>query len=217
MRLPPGARDGSLTGMVEEAQEPKGPRVEGTAGYVSPYPYLEKLQPRMDERLERQVPRGGTFCGFCYGRLRQDAQRCGFCGAGTADVGTVTTIPQDVMRAYLAKKKTEERWVHMGAFFGLIVASVLFIVMIGWAPGFLGHPGVALGVLIGGGYVLAQLFGPLIGGQIGYRKGSRQRDALWAAWLEGGKSEEAREKSGEPGTGNRERGAEEPERGSDGG
>ncbi len=170
--------------MVEDARKSSTPEVEGTAGYISPYPYLEKLQPRMDERLDRQVPRGGTYCAFCFGRLKKEATTCGFCDADISETGTTTEIPQEVLRAYLAKKKTEERWVHAGAFFGLTIASVLFILLIGWAPGFLGHPGVALAVLIGGGYVLAQLFGSIIGAQIGYRRGSRKRDALWERYLE---------------------------------
>jgi hypothetical protein len=192
--LPPGAAGGSLTVMAEEARTNQGPELQGTAGYVSPYPYLEKLQPRMDERLNRQIPRGGQYCGFCYGRLRKDATRCGFCGGELAETGIADEIPQEVLRAYLAKKKTEERWVHMGAFFGLIVASFLFLYLVAWGPGFLGHPGVALAVLIGGGYLLAQLFGPLIGAQVGYRRGSRKRDAMWARWLE---SEERRAGNGE--------------------
>jgi hypothetical protein len=168
--------------MAEAAQKEREPK--GVAGYVSPYPYVEKLQPRMDERLDRQVPRGGQFCGFCYGLLRKDAERCSFCKKSLAEAGVADSIPQDVLRAYLAKKKTEERWVHMGAFLGLIIATFLFLYLVAWAPGFLGHPGVALAVLIGGGYVLAQLFGPLLGAQIGYRRGSRKRDKMWAKWLE---------------------------------
>jgi hypothetical protein len=73
--------------------------------------------------------------------------------------------------------------VHGGAFFGLILASALFLWMVIWGPGLLGHPALAFGVLLLGGYVLAQLFGTLIGAQIGYRKGARRRDELWAAYL----------------------------------
>lgn len=160
------------------------PELRGTAGYESPYPYLEKLQPRMDERLDRRVPVNGRFCGFCYGRLRSDDTVCGYCGSQLEATGTVTEIPQDVLRIFLAKKKTEERWVHMGAFVGLLVAMGLFIYLVLWGPWLLGHPAAGFAVLILGGYVLAQLFGPILGGQIGYRKGSEKRDALWKTYLE---------------------------------
>ena len=53
---------------------------EGIAGYVSPYPYLDLLQDKMEERLARRVPASGRFCGFCYGRLRQEEAGCPFCG-----------------------------------------------------------------------------------------------------------------------------------------
>ena len=57
------------------------------------------------------------------------------------------------------------------------------IVLVLWGPGLLGHPAIAFAVLILGGYLLAQLFGPLIFAQVGYRSGARKRDRLWARYL----------------------------------
>ncbi|WP_322795523.1 hypothetical protein [Tepidiforma sp.] len=170
--------------MTEEraAGVPQGEPV-GIAGYVSPYPYVDRLQEKMEERLARRVPASGRFCGFCYARLRAEDTVCPFCGTATAEREPVSEIPQEVLRLYLAKQKTEARWVHGGAFFGLVVASALFIWMVIWGPGILGHPALAFGVLLLGGYVLAQLFGTFIGAQIGYRKGARRRDAMWAEFL----------------------------------
>jgi hypothetical protein len=156
---------------------------EGVAGYVSPYPYLERLQEKMEERLDHKVPSAGRFCGFCYGRLRDTDQRCGFCGTELASRPTVSEVPQDVLRAYRARQKTEARWVHGGAFLGLIIASAVFLVLVSWGSGILRHPAVLFTELIGGGYLLAQLFGPLIGGQFGYRRGTRRRDEAWARFL----------------------------------
>jgi hypothetical protein len=73
--------------------------------------------------------------------------------------------------------------VHTGAFTGLILASFIFLWMVVWGPGILGHPALAFAVLLIGGYFLAQFFGPLLFAQIGYRKGARKRDALWAQHL----------------------------------
>lgn len=181
-----GERGWCLASEVSDSTEtpPRtGPELHGTAGYESPYPYMEKLQPRMDERLDRKVPVNGRFCGFCFGRLRRDDELCGFCGAELATTGTVTEIPQDVLLIFQAKKKAEEGWVHMGAFFGLLVAMGLFIYLVLWGPWLFGHPAFAFAVLILGGYVLAQFFGPIVGGQIGYKKGCMKRDELWAAYL----------------------------------
>lgn len=162
----------------------EAPELVGTAGYVSPYPYLDRLQEKMEERLDRKVPATGRYCGFCYGRLRADDAACGFCETAVASVPTVGEIPQDVLQAYRAKQKTEATWVHSGAFFGLIIAAVLFIVLVIWGPGPLGHPAVGFAVLIGGGYVLAQVFGTFLGAQVGYRKGARKRDRMWAAFMD---------------------------------
>lgn len=170
--------------MTEASKAGQGTRApEGVSGYVSPYPYLDRLQEKMEERLARRVPVAGRFCGFCYGRLRANDEVCPFCTKLVAESGTVEQVPQEVLRAYLVRQKTEARWVHMGAFFGLIVAAALFLWQVVWAPGFLGHPALAFMVLILGGYLLAQLFGPILGGQLGYRKGSRKRDELWAEHL----------------------------------
>jgi hypothetical protein len=172
--------------MVEQERKhvgDEGPPVEGVAGYVSPYPYLDVLQEKMEERLARRVPAQGRFCGFCYGRQRAEDIVCGFCGNDLDEVGTVEEIPQEVLRIYQAKQKTEARCVHTGAFSGLIVATILFLYLVVWGPWLLGHPGVAFAVLIGGGYLLAQFFGTFLGAQIGYRRGARKRDAAWAAWV----------------------------------
>jgi hypothetical protein len=159
------------------------PEQVGEAGYVSPYPYLDRLQEKMEERLAHRVPAAGRFCGFCYARLRPEDSVCPFCTTATAARASVPEIPQDILRLYQVKQKTEARWVHGGAFFGLIVACILFVVLELWGPGPLGHPAVGFVVLIGGGYLMAQFFGVFLGAQIGYRKAARKRDALWAAFL----------------------------------
>jgi hypothetical protein len=158
-------------------------QVEGEAGYLSPYPYLDRLQEKMEERLARRVPVKGRFCGFCYGRLRDSDAVCGFCGSRMEAVGTVDEIPQPVLRLYKRKQQTEARWVYGLGFVGLIIASVLFILMAIWGPNIPARIGVAFAILIGGGYVLAQIFGTIIGGQIGYRRGARRRDGAWARYL----------------------------------
>jgi hypothetical protein len=170
--------------MAEEPREQMATASKATAGYASPYPYLERLQEKMEERLARKVPVNGRFCGFCYGRLREADEACPYCSRQVGDTATVAVIPDPVLLAYKARQRTEATWVYMGAFLGLIIASGLFLLMVVWGPGLLGHPALAFVVLIGGGYLLAQLFGPIIAGQFGYRRGSRKRDQLWAAWLQ---------------------------------
>jgi hypothetical protein len=159
------------------------PQLKGTAGYESPYPYLDHLQEKMEERLAHRVPAAGRYCGFCYARLRAEDTICGFCGTNTAQRATVGEIPQEVLKAYKAKASTEARWVHTGAFTGLILASVIFIWMVIWGPGILGQPALAFIVLLLGGYFLAQFFGPLLFAQWGYSRGAKKRDRMWAEFL----------------------------------
>ncbi len=168
--------------VTEQAATRPGPR--GTAGYISPYPYLDLLQEKIEERIARRVPASGRFCGFCYGRLRPEDIACPFCATSADGCPTVSEVPQEVLLAYQAKAKTEARWVHMGAFLGLLVASALFMWLVLWAPGFLGHPALAFMVLVLGSYPLAIFFGPILFGQVGYRKGARKRDRMWAEHLQ---------------------------------
>jgi hypothetical protein len=144
---------------------------------------MERLQPKMEERLAHLVPATGRFCAFCYGRLRAEDAVCPWCERQLAERGTVPDIPQEVLRAYRVKQRTESTWVYMGAFIGLILASILFIIVVIWVPGPLGHPAVGFLVLLGGGYFLAQLTGPGWCGPIGYERGVRQRDAMWEEFL----------------------------------
>jgi hypothetical protein len=159
------------------------PEPEGIAGYVSPYPYLDRLQEKMEERLAHRVPVRGRFCGFCYARLRDVDMTCPFCETAVAAHPTVMEIPQPVLRAYRARQRAEASWVYGMGFVGLIFAAALFIVLMLWGPGLLGHPAVGFTVLLLGGYVMAQFTGRLIGAQFGYRRGARKRDELWAAFL----------------------------------
>jgi hypothetical protein len=159
-------------------------RIEQDAGYVSPFPYAVLLQDKMDEILDEQVPRSGHFCGYCYGRIAPDADACAFCETSTSERSVTNEIPLDVLRIYKQKKSIEALWVHSGAMVGLLTSAALFIILVVWGPGLLGHPGVAFTVLIGGGYVLAKLFGGVVAAQFGYRAGSRKRDAAWRKYLE---------------------------------
>lgn len=161
---------------------------EEVGGYVSPYPYVQRLQDRMDEILDRQIPNSGRFCGFCYARLARDTERCPYCGMEAADVPTLDAVPREALIIYRTKKRTEERWVYGGAMFGLLIAAGVFVALVVWGTDLFGSRSISLGIafvaLIGGGYLLAQLFGPLICGQVGYRRGSRKRDELWGRFLE---------------------------------
>ena len=168
---------------------------EEVAGYVSPFPYVQRLQDRMDEILDRQVPNSGRFCGFCFARLANDTERCPYCHRETASLPTVESVPREVLIIYRAKKRTEERWVYSGAMLGLLIAAGVFVALVVYGTDLVGNRSIALGIaflaLIGGGYLLAQLFGPLICGQVGYLRGSRKRDELWGRFLEERSREEA--------------------------
>lgn len=165
------------------------------AGYVPPYPYVQRLQDRMDEILDRQIPNSGRFCGFCYARLARDVERCPYCGAETSDPPTVDRVPREALIIYREKKRTEERWVYGGAMLGLLIAAGVFVALVVYGTDLVGNRSIALGIaflaLIGGGYLLAQLFGPLICGQVGYLRGSRKRDELWGRFLDERGREEA--------------------------
>jgi hypothetical protein len=145
----------------------------------SPYPYLDKLQPKMEEMLTREIPGEGRFCGFCYGRARKGSEVCEFCGHPFEQVGLVSRIPTEVQQMYLLKRKREGLIVHLGAFAGLLIGAGSFLALV--LNGV--HPVIGFAVLLFGSYLLAQLCGPIIGGQFGYAWGARERDRLWSEYL----------------------------------
>ncbi len=141
--------------------------------------FLDALQEKMEERLARLVPAEGRFCGNCYGRVAAEEPACLYCGRDFQEYETVREVPQAVLRAYRAKQRTEAAWVYGVGFVGLMTASALFLVLVLWGPGILGHPAVAFAVLIGGGYVLARALGEVIGGAIGQSRGVGKRNRMW--------------------------------------
>lgn len=153
----------------------------------SPYPYLDKLQPKMEEMLTREIPGEGRFCGFCYGRARGGAEVCQFCGRSYQQAGLVSRIPTEVQRMYLLKRKREGLIVHLGAFLGLLIGAAGFLALV--LNGV--HPVIGFAFLLFGSYLLAQLCGPIIGGQFGYAWGVKERDRLWAEYLAKRDSEQA--------------------------
>ena len=156
----------------------------------SPYPYLDKLQPKMEEMLTREIPGEGRFCGFCYGRARAGSESCEYCGHAYGAVGLVSRIPTEVQQMYLVKRKREGLIVHLGAFAGLLIGAAGFLAMV--LNGV--HPVIGFAFLLFGSYLLAQLCGPLIGGQFGYAWGAGERDRRWAAYLaqrDGGRNDQA--------------------------
>jgi hypothetical protein len=145
----------------------------------SEFPYLDKLQPKMEEMLTREIPGEGRFCGFCYGRARRGAEECEYCGRAYEQAGLVSRIPPQVQRMYLLKRKREGLVVHLGAFFGLLIGAAGFLALV--LNGV--HPVIGFAFLLFGSYLLAQLCGPIIGGQFGYAWGARTRDRLWSEYL----------------------------------
>ena len=100
--------------MAENVTEPVvqnngAPEIRGEAGYETPYPYMERLQEKMEERIARKVPVKGRFCGFCYARLREADAACPFCGNQIASVGTVDEIRHStdpVVRQFIEGRAT---------------------------------------------------------------------------------------------------------------
>jgi hypothetical protein len=152
-------------------------------GILSRYPYLDRLQGRMEEIIDRDLPRTGRRCGNCYGAMRAEDEVCAFCGTQASEREPVVQIPPGILRIYYDKRRSERTWVFGMAFVGLLIASALFVALAVWGPWFLGHPAFFFAVLLFGGYGLAKYFGEVVGGTIGYRRAIRRRDEAWEAHL----------------------------------
>ncbi|MHB8576407.1 MAG: hypothetical protein ACYDCQ_13865 [Dehalococcoidia bacterium] len=144
--------------------------------------FLDDLQVQMEEIGLQKVPNLGRFCGFCYGRLPDGQRRCAHCGRGSDEVAPVSKIPIYVLRVYLAKRRREGIMVNLFAFIGLFLAVVLsgviyFFLIGNWRV-------IALFVLLGAGWYLANLLGYQVGAVLGYNWGCTVRDRYWVQYVE---------------------------------
>jgi hypothetical protein len=144
--------------------------------------YLDDLQVQMEELGLQKQPNLGRFCGFCYGRLPDGAERCGFCGRTVAAVAPVAKVPIYVLRVYLAKRRREGLMVNTFAFVGLFLAVVIsgliyFFLVGNWRV-------IALFVLLFAGWYLANLLGGWLGATLGYNWGRSVRDRYWLQYVE---------------------------------
>jgi|SRR5579875_747821 len=144
--------------------------------------YLDDLQVQMEELGQQKVPNLGHFCGYCYGRLTEGAERCRYCGRSVAEVPPVNKVPIYVLRVYLAKRRREAIMINTMAIFGLLFATVLSGVLYLFLNGY--WKIIAVIALLFFGWYFANLFGGWLGATWGYNWGRRVRDRYWLQYLE---------------------------------
>ena len=131
-----------------------------------------------------QAPNRGRFCGNCYTPIGPDTQRCPHCGEDTkAGRRPVNSVPDTVMQALRAQRKTESRWVTGLAYLGLLIAvvgGIVFVLTVPVLKDRLIYATIAYGViLLIGGRGLAAVLGGYYGDRIGYERARAKTRAAW--------------------------------------
>lgn len=146
-------------------------------GPVDDQAILEALQERMERIARGGAPNSGRFCGYCFARLNRDETQCRVCRRYTRDVPPVASVPEAVLRTYLAHRHKMVLWVNLFAFVGIFVAVLLAGLIVAFLPGPLKL--LSVPVLLGGSWYFANLLGGGLGGHIGMRTGAAARLRKW--------------------------------------
>lgn len=141
---------------------------------------LEQLQERMERIARGGAPNSGRFCGYCFARLNTNEVQCKFCRRHVRDVAPVTSVPREVLQVYLAHRRKMMLWVNLFAFVGIFIAIVLAGLIVAMFPTVLKL--LAVPVLLGGAWYLANLLGGGLGGYLGMRTGRAARLRKWRRW-----------------------------------
>ncbi len=142
---------------------------------------LDQLQPRMEQIIFAKLPNLGRLCGYCYAHLTPDQQTCHVCAHAIDEHGTVEAVPRPVLRAYYAKRRREAWLVNTFAYVGMFIGVAISFALVTYLPGWWRL--LAILTLTVGSWYLANVFGGLFGGRIGYNWGRNVRNRMWAAWV----------------------------------
>lgn len=169
--IPADAGGGSVTVKVERRR---------AGGRPDDDTILAALQERMERIARGGAPNSGRFCGYCYARLNTGETSCRICRRHTSEVPPAGSVPDDVLRVYLAHWKKMRLWVNLWAFTGIFIAMVLAGLIVAFFPTVLKL--LAVPVMLGGAWYFANLLGGGLGGHLGMRSGAAARARRWRAY-----------------------------------
>ncbi|HEY5640417.1 MAG TPA: hypothetical protein VIW01_10225 [Dehalococcoidia bacterium] len=87
----------------------------------------------LDEVLAGRAPNTGSFCANCYHPRRSGNDSCPHCGTRSPEVGTVESVPPEVIEGHRRRRGREGLVVRTIAWAGLTVGVALALVPLAFA------------------------------------------------------------------------------------
>lgn len=151
--------------------------VDGKFVATHDVPFSLTLDSMIAEVRAGNAPNLGRFCGYCSTPLEHGTAVCPTCDTTTDEHPTRDKIPRSLGEIYTAKRKSEARYIHSAAWFGLLfgtaVSVVLIMVLPGWTKVF------AILFLILGSYYIASYLGNVLIQNYAYRNGLKLFAERW--------------------------------------
>ena len=142
-------------------------------------PFSPELDALIHEIRAGEAPNIGRFCGYCSAPLGQ-AAGCEVCGESTSRTEPLDKIDRELAQIYVAKRKREALFVHIGAWTGILLATALSILLIVFLPGW--TKVFAIMTLVLGGYFAGVFFGNVLAQTPAYRSGLKLFAQRWSEY-----------------------------------
>ncbi|MBR74215.1 MAG: hypothetical protein CL872_04690 [Dehalococcoidaceae bacterium] len=151
--------------------------------------FSEKLELHMVEVGNGLRPNAGSFCDFCFNPIDltgSKINKCTNCNKNIAANNTVGSVPDEIFAMLREVRKIERTYVISFAFLGIFLSLITGFLIV-FNTTFL-YSNEILGTIILFAYLLitgrllANIFGGIIGDQIGYKKGRDTLELRWSQW-----------------------------------
>ena len=150
--------------------------------------FSERLEDHIVGVSKGQMPNAGRFCGNCYTPLARESLHCPQCGEDTRTGRTpVGAVPQPIIDALIAQRKTESTWVTSFAYLGVLIAVISGLAIVLSVPFF--HASLLSATIFYGPWLLigSRVFAGILGGyygdRLGYEKARAKTRAAWDGWV----------------------------------
>ena len=152
--------------------------------------FSKELEQHMVEVSNGLRPNTGNFCNYCFHPVdlsKNKTKKCNHCHKSVSKNSTVKKVPDEIFSMLRELRKIERTYVISFAFFGILLSLfsgflIIFNTKILYSNEIFGTIILFIYLLITG-RLLANIFGGVIGDQIGYKKGRKKLEFRWLNWM----------------------------------
>ena len=151
--------------------------------------FSETLELHMVEVGNGLRPNAGQFCNFCFEPVEfknNKNKNCKNCKKNITKNNIVDSVPEEIFSMLREVRKIERHYVISFAFLGIFLSLLTgFLLVLNttflYSNEILGTI-ILFAYLLITGRLLANIFGGVIGDQLGYKKGRAKLELRWSEW-----------------------------------